>query len=111
FHLPFARSVSRRVKYATPAYKRFKHYFATVPSGLHSWSSLATVPPRAAPAMQAAQPQPPVLSVPCGADLRPAGGRQGVRRGVGGPAPARGGRGGRWKRPFNFPIPDIEHDS
>src|SRR5215475_8277378 len=60
--------------------------------------------PRAAPAVPAARPQPPVLSVPCGADRRPAGDRQGVRRGVCRPPPARGGRGGRWKRPFNFPI-------
>ena len=51
--------------------------------------------------MPAARPQPPGLSVPCGAE-RPAGGR--VCR----PTPARGGRGGRWKRPFNFPIPNKE---
>jgi hypothetical protein len=37
----------------------------------------ATGPPRAAPAAQAARHQPPVLSVPCGAGLWPAGCRQG----------------------------------
>ena len=64
--------------------------------------------PRAAPAVPAARPQPPVLSVPCGADRRPAGDRQGVRGRARRPPPARGGRGGRWKGSFNFPIPSLQ---
>jgi len=54
------------------------------------------ISPPEAPALPAARPQPPVLSVPCGADRRPPGR---AARGVQ-PLPARGGRGGRWKRPF-----------
>jgi hypothetical protein len=74
--------------------------------------------PRAAPAVQAARPQPPILSVRCGASRRPASGIQrwpaaGARR-VGRPrARASAGRmaagwhgvggRGRWKRPsLNF---------
>src|SRR5262249_49261075 len=61
--------------------------------------------PRAAPAVQAARPQPPVLSVRCGASRRPAGGIQrwpaagaGVRadprRGQHRPGGQQGGMGG-----------------
>src|SRR5262245_16512093 len=83
-------------------YKRFCISLFQLSSRLNQSPPAAS--PRAAPAVPAARPQPPVLSVPGGADRRPAGDRQGVRRGVGRPPPARGGRGGRWKRPFNFPI-------
>ena len=78
--------------------------------------------PRAAPAVQAARPQPPVLSVRGGASRRPAGGIQRwpaagagragrpQARAAAGRVAARwhgvGGRG-RWKRPFAFPIPQI----
>ena len=76
--------------------------------------------PRAAPAVQAARPLPPVLSVRCGASRRPAGGIQrwpaaGVGRAGRPQARASAGRvvagwqgvGGRsrWKRPFDFPAP------
>ena len=76
--------------------------------------------PRAAPAVQAARPQPPVLSVRCGASRQPAGGIQrwpAAGTGRAGLPQARaaagrvaagwhgvGGRG-RWQRPFDFPIP------
>jgi hypothetical protein len=55
--------------------------------------------PRAAPAVQAARPQPPILSVRCGASRRPAGGIQrwpAAGAGAGGPTPGAGisGQGG-----------------
>ena len=72
--------------------------------------------------MQAARPQPPILSVRCGASRRPAGGIQrwpAAGAGRAGRPQARasagrmaagwhgvGGRG-RWKRPFDFPIPQV----
>ena len=76
--------------------------------------------PRAAPAVQAARPQPPVLSVRCGASRRPAGGiqrwpaagagragRTQARASAGRVAAGWHGVGGRsrWQRPFDFPIP------
>jgi hypothetical protein len=78
--------------------------------------------PRAAPAVQAARPQPPILSVRCGASRRPAGGilrwpaagagragRPQARASAGRMAAGWHGVGGRgrWKRPFDFPIPPI----
>src|SRR5262249_5773931 len=76
--------------------------------------------PRAAPAGQAARPQPLILSGCCGARRRPAGGSQGwpaagagragrpqARASAGRVAARWHGVGGpsRWKRPFDFPIP------
>jgi hypothetical protein len=76
--------------------------------------------PRAAPAVQAARPQPPGLSVRCGARQRPAGGiqrwpaagagragRPQARASAGRVAAGWHGVGGRrrWQRPFDFPIP------
>jgi hypothetical protein len=76
--------------------------------------------PRAAPAVQAARPLPPVLSVRCGACRRPTGGiqrwpaagagragRPQARASAGRVAAGWQGVGGRsrWKRPFDFPIP------
>ena len=70
-------------------------------------SRLNQSPPAASPSSssRAGSPSPatrPVCALRRGRRL--AGDRQGVRRGVCRPPPARGGRGGRWKRPFNFPI-------
>src|SRR5262245_52021692 len=63
-------------------YKRFCISLFKLSSRLNQSPPAAS--PRAAPAVPAARPQPPVLPVPCGADRRPAGDRQACGAGCAG---------------------------
>src|SRR5262249_61960347 len=61
--------------------------------------------PRAVPGAQAARHQPPVLSVPCGAGLWPAGCRQGwPAAGAGRASSPRAGVGGNGRLIFLYPA-------
>ena len=75
--------LSRRPSQRLQRYKRFCISLFKLSSRLNQSPPAAC--PRAAPAVPAARPQPPVLSVPCGADRRPAATARACGAGCAGP--------------------------